>query len=334
MRTLVFSAKPYDREFLAWANDFLGTPHDLIFHDIQLDQHTARLAEGCEAASIFVNDEADADTLRALKSAGVSHLALRSAGFNHVDLKAAEELGIELGRVPAYSPAAVAEHAVALMLTLNRKIHRAYARVREGNFALQGLMGFDMKGRTIGLIGTGSIGLATARILNGFGCRLLANDPVPNSDFESLGGEYVVLDNLLRNSDIISLHCPLTPETKQLIDRLAITSMKDGVMLINTCRGAVVDTRAVIDALKSSKIGSFGLDVYEEEDELFFEDRSNEIIQDDIFARLLTFPNVLVTSHQGFFTRDAMQAIAEATIANITAFASFGHAKYPVGDTY
>lgn len=232
--------------------------------------------------------------------------------------------------MPAYSPWAVAEHAVALMLALNRKIHRAYARVREGNFALEGLLGFDFHGRTVGLIGVGRIGLAVARIMRGFGCRVIAFDPARSEELIQLGGEYATLDELLAASDVISLHCPLTPETRHLIDAAAVARMKPGVMLINTSRGAVIETSAVIDGLKSGKIGYLGLDVYEEEGDLFFEDLSEQVIQDDVFARLLTFPNVLITGHQAFFTREALTAIAETTIENISAFEKTGEPVHPV----
>jgi D-lactate dehydrogenase len=223
-------------------------------------------------------------------------------------------------RVPAYSPYAVAEHTVGLILTLNRKIHRAYARVREGNFSLDGLLGFDLHGRTVGVIGTGKIGAVVARIMKGFGCQLLAYDPFPNPDCERLGVQYVSLQSLFTASDIVTLHCPLTPETHHLIDAQALGQMKSGVMLINSGRGALIDTQAVIEALKSGQIGYLGLDVYEEEADLFFEDLSDKVIRDDVFARLLTFPNVVITGHQGFFTEEALKSIAETTLANITAF--------------
>jgi D-lactate dehydrogenase len=245
---------------------------------------------------------------------------LRSAGFNHVDLIAARDLGLTVVRVPAYSPYAVAEHTAALILSLNRKIHRAYARVREGNFALEGLLGFDLNGRTAGIIGTGKIGTVMARIMSGFGCRLLAHDPFPNEACKELGVEYAALSDLYAASRIITLHCPLTPETHHLIDDNALKQMQNGVMLINTGRGALIDTQAVIAALKSGKIGSLGLDVYEEEADLFFEDLSGRVIQDDVFARLLTFPNVLITGHQGFFTQEAMARIAETTLGNLSDF--------------
>lgn len=268
--------------------------------------------------------------LNALAASGTKLVALRSAGFNHVDLEAARELGLTVARVPAYSPDAVAEHTVALILALNRKIHKAFARVREGNFALEGLLGFDLCGRTVGIVGTGKIGLCVARIMAGFGCDILAFDPQPSPELQRLGGRYVELPELLSSSDIVSLHCPLTPATHHLIDREAIERMKPGVMLINTSRGAVVDTRALIGGLKAGRIGNLGLDVYEEEGDLFFENLSDQMIQDDVFARLLTFPNVLITGHQAFFTREAMTAIAETTIGNISSFERTGSATHTV----
>jgi D-lactate dehydrogenase len=330
MKVSVFSAKAYDRQYLEAANKAADTPHELVFHDVHLSENSAILAADTPAVCLFVNDHADRATLARLAGQGVRLVALRSAGFNNVDLDAASELGIAVARVPAYSPEAVAEHTVALILTLNRKTHRAYARVREGNFALDGLMGFNLHGKTVGLIGVGKIGVALARILRGFGCHLLASDPIHRDEFESAGGSYVELQDLLTRSDIISLHCPLTAETRHLISAEAISRMKPGVMLINTSRGAVVDTRAVTDGLKSGRIGYLGLDVYEEESDLFFEDMSNQLISDDIFARLLTFPNVLITGHQAFFTTEAVTSIAETTIANITSFQATGAPLYPV----
>ena len=318
VRIAVFSTKPYDRQALLAANERHG--HDLTFFEPRLTEETVELARGFEAVCPFVNDELNGAVVEALASSGVRLLTLRSAGFNHVDLSAAEDHGLTVTRVPAYSPYAVAEHAVGLILTLNRRLHRAYARVREGNFALDGLLGFDIHGKTVGVVGTGKIGRVFARIMCGFGCRLLAHDPYPNEEVRALGGEYVSLEDLLSASDIVALHTPLTPATHHLIDGEAIRSMKPGAMLINTSRGALVDTRAVIAGLKSGKLGSLGLDVYEEEADLFFEDLSDTLIQDDVFARLLTFPNVLITGHQGFFTREALAAIAETTLANATAF--------------
>jgi D-lactate dehydrogenase len=327
MQVAVFSTKPYDRRFLREA----GAAHEFRWVEARLDSHTARLAEGCDAACLFVNDRADAPALAALGAGGVRLLALRSAGFNHVDLAAAAAAGIAVGRVPAYSPEAVAEHAVALILALNRRIHRAYARVREGNFALDGLLGFDLHGRTVGVIGTGQIGTAFARIMAGFGCRLLGHDPQENPACLALGLQYVPLEELLAGSDIVSLHCPLLPATRHLIDDAALACMKPGAMLVNTSRGAILDTRAVIGALKSGRLGHLALDVYEEEERLFFEDLSATVIDDDVFARLLTFPNVLITGHQGFFTAEAMRAIAATTVANLDTFAATGRPLHPVG---
>lgn len=317
MKVAVFSTKEYDRQFFELAN--ADHQHELMFLKAQLDENTAQLAAGFPVVCVFVNDEPNAKALEILASNGTRLLALRSAGFNHVDMRAAADLGMTVVRVPAYSPYAVAEHTVAMILTLNRKTHRAYNRIREGNFSLEGLMGFDLHGRTVGVVGTGKIGFIFAQIMRGFGCQLLGYDLYPNPQFAELGAaRYVELDELLESSDIISLHCPLSPETYHLIDTDAIAQMKPGTMLINTSRGALVDTEAVIQGLKSRRIGALGLDVYEQEGELFFEDLSNEIIQDDAFERLLTFPNVLVTGHQAFFTEDAMTNIAETTLANIT----------------
>lgn len=320
MRVAVFSAKPYDVESLREADDEAGHPHDLLFLEPRLTPATVPLAEGHRAVCAFVNDDLGAATLEGLRAVGVELVALRSAGFNHVDLPAATALGMTVVRVPGYSPYAVAEHAVALVLALNRKVHRAYNRVRDNNFALHDLLGFDLHGRTVGVVGTGAIGTVFARIMRGFGCRVLASDPVPNDECRALGVEYVDLDTLLASSDIVALHCPLTPETHHLVDGAALERMRDGVMLINTSRGGLVDAAAAIDALKSGKIGHLGLDVYEEEADLFFEDHSGAVVQDDVFTRLLTFPNVLVTGHQAFFTEEALHNIAATTIANITAY--------------
>jgi D-lactate dehydrogenase len=328
MRIAVFSTKPYDRRFLEAAN---GGGHEFAWIEARLDAATARLAEGAEVACLFVNDRADAAALEGLAAGGVKLLALRSAGFNHVDLAAAKRVGIAVGRVPAYSPEAVAEHAVALILTLNRQTHRAYNRVRDGNFALEGLLGFDLHGKTVGVVGTGQIGVAFARIMAGFGCRLLGADPQPSAACRALGMEYRPLDALLPEADIVSLHCPLTPATRHLLDARRFALMKPGAMLINTSRGAIVDTSAAIRALKSKRLGQLGLDVYEEEEKLFFEDLSGTVIEDDVFARLLTFPNVLITGHQAFFTAEAMRAIAETTMANIDAFARHGAPMHAVG---
>uniref|UniRef100_B8HK82 D-isomer specific 2-hydroxyacid dehydrogenase NAD-binding n=1 Tax=Cyanothece sp. (strain PCC 7425 / ATCC 29141) TaxID=395961 RepID=B8HK82_CYAP4 len=315
MKVAVFSTKSYDQQFLATANGQFG--HDLHFFEPRLTRDTASLARGFEAVCVFVNDELDRSVLEMLAAGGVRAIALRCAGFDRVDLKAAEELDIAVVRVPAYSPYGVAEHTVGMILALNRKLHRAYNRIREGNFSLEGLLGFELRTKTVGIIGTGKIGQITGEILFGFGCEVLAYDPYPNAAFASRGAIYVDLPELLSRSDIISLHCPLTPQTYHLIDERAIAAMKPGVMLVNTSRGALIDTRAVIEGLKSKQIGALALDVYEEEADLFFEDLSYEIIQDDVFQRLLTFPNVLITGHQAFFTETALTNIAETTLANL-----------------
>lgn len=318
MRVAVFNTKSYDREFLSAAN--AAGRHELVFFEPNLTAATAKLAEGFEVVCVFVNDLLDADVLQKLFAGGVRLIALRCAGYNNVDLAAAARLGIRVIRVPAYSPYAVAEHTVGLMLALNRKLHKAYNRVREGNFSLEGLLGFDFHGRTFGVVGTGQIGLSTARILSGFGVNLIGYDVRENPEFKTLGGRYVPLDDLLAASDVVTLHCPLTPETYHLINAERLAIMKPGVMLINTGRGALVDTPAAIEALKRGKLGSLGIDVYEEEGKLFFRDLSSRPILDDVFMRLLTFPNVLVTGHQAFFTREALRSIAEQTIAGLDEF--------------
>lgn len=267
-----------------------------------------------------MSDDLDADVFAQLADLGVRFVAMRCAGFNNVDLEAAAQLEIPVVRVPEYSPYAVAEHAVALMLSLARNTHRAFNRVREGNFALDGLLGFDLHSKTVGIVGTGNIGSVVARILSGFGCHVIAHDPSPDAGLAANSVDYVALDDLAAAAKIITLHCPLTPDTYHLIDGERIARMQPGVMIINTSRGAVLDTRAVIAGLKTGCIGSLGLDVYEEEGDLFFRDLSAHVIQDDIFARLLTFPNVLITGHQGFFTHEALTNIAETTIANLSAF--------------
>lgn len=330
MKVAVFSSKPYDQSFLTSANEAAGSPHQLEFFTSHLSAGTAKLAHEAQAVCPFVNDVVDRDVLRVLAGQGTRLIALRGAGFNNVDLSAAEKSGLTVARVPAYSPWAVAEYTVALILALNRKTHRAYARVREGNFALEGLLGFDLHNRVVGIIGTGRIGLVLAKIMMGFGCEVIAYDPVESDDLIANGGSYTSLEELFAQSDIVSLHCPLTPATRHLIDADAISQMKKGVMLINTSRGAVVDTSAVIAGLKSEHIGFLGLDVYEEEGDLFFEDLSDHVIRDDVFARLLTFPNVLITGHQAFFTREALEAIAETTIANIAAFEETGEPLHKV----
>ncbi len=318
MRVAVFSSRPHDEKYLTEANRAVG--HDLVFLESRLKPHTAKLADGFDAVCAFVNDNLNEEVLERLAEIGIRHIALRSAGFNHVDLAAAGRLGFTVARVPAYSPHAVAEHTVAMMLALNRQIHKAYTRVRDANFALDGLLGFDLHSRTVGIAGTGKIGERVAVIMAGFGCRILAFDPYPNPVCVELGVEYVDLEELFAESDIVTLHTPLTPETHHLVNEDSIAMMKDGVMIVNTSRGALVDTVAVIEGLKSGKVGYLGLDVYEEEGDLFFENLSDRIITDDVFSRLLTFPNVIITGHQGFFTVDAITAIADTTMQNLTAF--------------
>jgi len=328
MRIAVYSTKPYDRRFLDAANA-QGT-HQLAYLEPRLSADTVAAAAGAPAVCIFVNDEASAPVLESLEAQGLRLVALRCAGFNNVDLAAAQRLGITVCRVPEYSPHAVAEHTLALILALNRKTHRAYARVREGNFALEGLLGFDIHGKTVGVVGTGKIGATFLRVISGLGCTLLAHDPHPNPECLAMGVRYVTVAELLAASDIISLHCPLTPATRHLIDGAAVRRLKRGAMLINTSRGAVVDTLALIEGLKTGAIGSLGLDVYEEEADLFFENLSDQVLQDDVFARLLTFPNVLITAHQAFFTTEALATIAQTTLANVSAFEATGKALHEI----
>lgn len=319
MKLALFDTHPYVRTSFEGAN--AAGAHQLTFLEPRLTVATAPLAAGVPAVCSFVNDVVDAPTLRALKDGGTRLIALRCAGFNHVDLRAADELGLSVVRVPEYSPYAVAEHAVALVLALNRKIHRAFARVREWNFSLDGLVGFDLHGKTVGLVGAGRIGLVAARIFRGFGCRVLVFDLRPDeAALREVGAQSADLGTLYREADIISLHVPLTPATHHLIDAAALGRMKRGVMLINTGRGALIDSRALIDALKSGRIGAAGLDVYEEEEGIFFEDLSNRVLQDDVLARLLTFPNVLITSHQAFLTNEALANIASVTLGSVSAF--------------
>ena len=321
MKIAVFSAKRYDREFLEAAN---AGRHTLRFLEPQLDEETCSLAAGFDAVCVFVNDSLNAAVLTTLAAFGVKLVALRCAGFNNVDVATATRLGIGVVRVPAYSPHAVAEHAAGLVLMLNRKLHRAYNRVREGNFALDGLLGFDLHGRTVGIVGTGRIGTVFAGIMAGFGCKIIAFDPTPNPARMPPGTSHVSLDALFAASDIVSLHCPLTPQNHHLISEQSIAAMKRGVMLINTSRGALIDTPSVIAALKSGHIGALGLDVYEEEGDLFFEDLSDRIIPDDVFSRLLTFPNVVITGHQAFFTREALEKIAQTTVSNVAEWEASG----------
>lgn len=318
MKVAVFSSKKYDRHFLSEANANGG--HEMVFFEPKLTSETTALAAGFPAVCIFINDQLNPETIKAIANNGTKLIALRSAGFNNVDIKTATELGITVVRVPAYSPYAVAEHAVGLILTLNRKYHRAYSRVRESNFSLNGLLGFDLHGSTVGIVGTGKIGMCFAQIIKGFGCNILAYDIYQNPACLEMGVKYVELSTLLATSDIVSLHCPLTPESYHMINATTLEQFKPGSMLINTSRGGLIDTKAVIDALKSQKLGYLGLDVYEQESDLFFEDLSDQVIQDDIFERLLTFPNVVITAHQAFFTRNALKNIAQTTITNITDF--------------
>jgi D-lactate dehydrogenase len=293
----------------------------LTFTEASLSRETVSLARGCDAVCIFVNDKADAEVIGLLAEYGVKLIALRCAGFNNVDLQAAKENGLCVVRVPGYSPYAVAEHTVALVLALNRKIHRAHNRVREGNFSLQGLLGFDLHGKQVGIIGTGRIGQIAATIFrNGFGCEVLAYDLYPNEELIKIGVRYGSTEEVIASSDIISLHCPLTPETFHLINEKTIALLKPGAMLINTSRGGLIDASAVIEGLKTGRVGALGIDVYEEEGDLFFKDLSGEVIRDDTFARLTTFPNVLITGHQGFFTKEALTNIADTTLRNIIDF--------------
>ncbi|MFC2974296.1 2-hydroxyacid dehydrogenase [Azotobacter bryophylli] len=318
MRITLFSSKPYDRDSFVAANPKHG--FDLHFLEARLDRDTVALAANAEVVCPFVNDDLSAPVLEALAAGGTRLIALRSAGYNHVDLAAADRLGLPVVRVPAYSPHAVAEHTVALVLALNRRLPRAYNRTREGDFSLHGLTGFDLYGKHVGVVGGGQIGATFARIMLGFGCRVQVYDPFPNPELAALGIEFVGIDQLLAGNDIVSLHCPLTPETHHLIDHQSLARMKRGAMLINTGRGALIETPALVDALKSGQLGYLGLDVYEEEAGLFFEDHSDQPLQDDVLARLLTFPNVIVTAHQAFLTREALAAIAATTLDNVAAW--------------
>lgn len=315
MKLAVFSTKHYDKKYLEYVNQSYG--FTIEYYDFLLTEKTAQTAHGYDGVCIFVNDNANREVLTELKKNGVKFVALRCAGFNNVDLDAARELGLKVFRVPAYSPEAVAEHAVGMMMTLNRRIHRAYQRTRDANFSLEGLTGFTMHGKTVGVIGTGKIGIAVLKILKGFGMRLLAFDPYPGQAALDTGAEYVDLPTLYRDSHIITLHCPLTPENHHLLNKSAFDRMRDGVMIINTSRGGLIDSQAAIEALKTRKIGSLGMDVYENERDLFFEDKSNDIIQDDVFRRLSSCHNVLFTGHQAFLTAEALTSISETTLHNI-----------------
>jgi D-lactate dehydrogenase len=318
MKISFFSTQKYERPIFDQINQLYH--HEINYYDFHLNSESISAIAPTEAVCCFVNDFIDAKVIDGLYERGVQLIALRSAGYNHVDYAYAQKKGVSVCRVPSYSPQAIAEHTVALILCLNRKIHQAYNRVREGNFSLNGLMGMNLYQKTVGIIGTGQIGTALAHILNGFGCKILAVDPQPNECCIQLGVEYTTLNSLLKNSDIVSLHCPLNDNTSHIIDSIALEKMKQGAMLINTGRGRLLDTKAVIVALKSKKLGYLGIDVYEEEEPLFFEDHSSEIIDDDVFCRLQTFPNVLITGHQGFFTQEAIENIASTTLQNISNF--------------
>lgn len=317
MKVALFSAKSYDKEFFDQFND---SAHLFTYFDAPLNKDTAKLCDGFDAVCVFVNDKMDKKTITLLAQYGVKLIVLRCAGFNNVNLITAKEQQIKVFRVPAYSPNAIAEHAVALILTLNRKTHKAYNRIRENNFSLKKLTGFNLNGKTIGVIGTGKIGVEFCKIMLGFGCNVLAYDIFENEDLKKRGVVYHTFEEILKVADIISLHCPLNPETQHLIDGEAFKKMKNGVMIINTSRGAVIDTKQAIKALKSGKLGYLGIDVYEQEEHLFFKDLSESIIKDDVIARLMSFPNVLLTAHQGFFTNEALEQIVKITIQNITDF--------------
>lgn len=323
-KILIYSAQPYDIEYFnKWNKNY---NFNIEYINIQLNKKTTNLSKGYDAICIFVNDQVDEDIAKELNSYNIKLIALRCAGFNNVDLESTKKYNINVVRVPAYSPYAVAEHAVCLILALNRKIHKAYNRIREMNFSLNGLMGFDLHQKVIGIIGTGKIGTAFAKIMKGFETKIIAYDPNPNQELiqENIL-KYVELEDIFKYSDIISLHCPLTRETKYIINEESIQKMKDGVMIINTGRGALIDTKAVINGLKKRKIGYLGIDVYEQEENLFFQDHSYEIIQDDLIARLITFPNVIITAHQAFFTQEAMDEIAKTTLNNIYQFFYFNN---------
>lgn len=332
MKILFFSARNYDRAHFKVAN--ATRAHTLEFFDGHLTPVTATLARGYDAVCTFVNDAIDSSIIAALVAGGTRLIALRCAGFNQIDLAAAADAGVTVVRVPAYSPHAVAEHTIGLILTLNRKFHRAYARVRDNNFLLDGLEGFDIFEKTVGIVGTGRIGTVFAGIMLGFGCKVLAHDPLQqNTELCARGVQYVTLEQLLGGADIVSLHCPLTPASYHLINSRALAQMKRGAMLINTSRGGLLDTQALIDALKSKHLSAVGLDVYEQEGDLFFEDLSNQVVDDDVFQRLLTFPNVLITGHQAFFTNEALCAIAETTLNNIDTIAAGHHCDNEVTPT-
>lgn len=316
MKVAFFSSKSYDQEYFTRINESYG--HELRFFETRLDSQTIQIARHYDAICAFVNDKVDSKTIKKMKRRGIRLLVLRNAGFNNVDLEAAAGNGITVLRVPAYSPEAVAEHALALILTLNRKTHKAYNRVREGNFSLERLVGFNISGKTAGVIGTGAIGKAFIRLLKGFDMKIVAYDPYPSDELKRQGIQYTSLEELLSLSDIISLHCPLTPDTKNMIKAQTLEHVKQGAMLINTSRGKLIDTEAVIQALRVKKLGSLGIDVYAEEEKLFFKDLSEMIIDDDVISRLISLPNVLITAHQAFLTREALEQIAHTTLRNLS----------------
>lgn len=315
MKITFFSAKPYDKEFFNRANEAFG--FEIEYYETHLGPHIVNVVDDSAAVCVFVNDKLSAEVISVLAARGVKVIALRCAGFNNVDLDAAKEHGLQVCRVPAYSPEAVAEHAVAMLLTINRKTHKAYNRVREQNFSLNGLLGFNLHGKTVGVIGTGKIGKVFCKIMLGFGCKVLAYDKFPDATLGQTGVQYVSQELLLQQSDVISLHCPLTEENHYLINKNSIGMMKPGVTLINTSRGALINTADIITALKSRKVGNLCIDVYEQEEKLFFRDLSDTIIVDDNIQRLMSFPNVLITAHQAFFTEEALTEIAEVTLHSL-----------------
>ncbi|MDE3236675.1 MAG: 2-hydroxyacid dehydrogenase [Bacteroidota bacterium] len=320
MKITFFSTQPYDKQFFTHCNEAYG--FELEFFETHLGPHIVNAINQTDVVCVFVNDKVNAEVIQLLAGKGVKIIALRCAGFNNVDLQAAKQYGIHVCRVPAYSPEAVAEHAVAMILTLNRKTHKAYNRVREQNFSLNGLLGFDLHGKTAGVIGTGNIGKSFCKIMLGFGCKVLAFDLVADKELEGMGVHFLPLIDILQQADIISLHCPLNEQTHHLVNNATIAMMKKGVMLINTSRGGLIDTPAVIEALKSKHIAYLGIDVYEQEEKLFFRDLSSNIIEDDMIQRLMSFPNVLVTAHQAFFTAEALTQIAHTTLSNIQQLAT------------
>ena len=320
MRVAIFGAKNYEETLLEQLNKKHG--HELEYFAVPLGPHTVGLAAGFPAVSVFVNDRVDREVLRRLVAGGTELVATRSTGFNHIDLEAGQEFGVKIARVADYSPNSVAEFAVGLLLAVNRRVHRAYNRTREGNFELDGLMGMDLVGRTVGVIGTGKIGRIFARIMVGFGCNVVGSDVHHSPEFERIGGQYLEIDKLQSDADVISLHCPLTPETHYIINRRSLDRMKRGALLINTSRGGLVDTEAAIEAVKSGRLAGLAIDVYEQEEGLFFRDLSSTVIPDDVIQRLMAFPNVIVTGHQAFFTREAINTILETTLTNVSDFAA------------